>query len=136
MPYIELKTNIALTHEKEDFLKSKIADVLASSFPGKTENWLMVRFDRRSEMYFGGSEAPCMMIDVSIFGKQDKSGYDKMTAAACELIEKECGHPLRQSLHQVHRIRQMGLERQQFLIAQFLIVEFLIAVIFNCRIFN
>ena len=93
MPYIELKTNIALTHEKEDFLKSKIADVLASSFPGKTENWLMVRFDRRSEMYFGGSEAPCMMIDVSIFGKQDKSGYDKMTAAACELIEKECGSP-------------------------------------------
>ena len=93
MPYIELKTNIALTHEKEGFLKSKIADVLASSFPGKTENWLMVRFDRRSEMYFGGSEAPCMMIDVSIVGKQDKSGYDKMTAAACELIEKECGIP-------------------------------------------
>lgn len=93
MPYIEFKTNMPLTHEKEDILKSKIADVLASSFPGKTENWLMVRFARLSEMYFGGTEDKCMMIDVAIFGKQEKAGYDKMTAETCKLIESECGLP-------------------------------------------
>ena len=42
MPYIDIKTNITITKEKTDILKAELADVLASSFPGKTENWLML----------------------------------------------------------------------------------------------
>ncbi len=93
MPYIEFKSNKPLTHEKELVIKSKIADVLASAFPGKTENWLMVRFDRTSGMYFGGSEDACIMVDVAMVGKQARESYDKMTDETCKLIEAECGIP-------------------------------------------
>ena len=93
MPFIDIKTNSSLTKEKTDILKSKIAKVLASSFPGKTENWLMMNFTETCNMYFGGSDAPCMFIDVAVFGSQTDSAYDKMTAGICALIEKECSIP-------------------------------------------
>ena len=40
-----------------------------------------------------GSDAPCCMIDVSIFGGQAKKNYDKMTTAVTELIAEECAIP-------------------------------------------
>ena len=91
MPYIDVKTTVTLTKEKIDLLKTKIAEILASSFPGKTENWLMLNFAGGCSMYFAGSDADCMLVDIAIFGSQADSSYDKMTAAVCELIEKECG---------------------------------------------
>jgi len=89
MPYIDVKSNTALPKEKTALLKSKIAEILASSFPGKTENWLMMSFTGDADMYFGGSDAPCMMVDIAIFGSQSDASYDKMTADVCELLHKE-----------------------------------------------
>ncbi|MCR4904716.1 MAG: hypothetical protein K6A33_01450 [Clostridiales bacterium] len=93
MPYIDISTNASLAPEKIEALKAKIAASLASSFPGKTENWLMVRVAGGETMFFAGSSAPCMMVDVSIFGAQSKANYQKMTAAVCRLAEDECGIP-------------------------------------------
>lgn len=93
MPYIDIRTNISLTDEKKSKLKSVCADILASSFPGKTENWLMVAVSDGDTMYFGGDDAPCLMADVSIFGKQKTEGYDSMTAGFCEAAEKLLGIP-------------------------------------------
>ena len=93
MPYIDVKTNVSLPKTKTDLLKTEIAGILASSFPGKTENWLMLNFTENANMYFGGSDAPCIMLDVAIFGSQADESYDKMTSAVCALIEKECGIP-------------------------------------------
>ena len=93
MPYIDIHANTELSREKTAELKSEIARVLADSFPGKTENWLMVRVSAGETMFFAGSPAPCMMVDVAIFGAQSKTGYQKMTAAVCPLAEDECGLP-------------------------------------------
>ena len=93
VPYIDITTNASLTPEVIESLKSKIADALAASFPGKTENWLMVRVSAGETMFFAGSPAPCMMVDVAIFGAQSKTGYQKMTAAVCALAGDECGLP-------------------------------------------
>lgn len=93
MPYIDAKTNISLSKEKTEILKSKLADILANAFPGKTENWLMLNFTSDCNMYFGGSDKPCIMLDISIFGKQSDSSYDKMTSAVCSLITAECNIP-------------------------------------------
>ena len=90
MPYIDIKTNISVTKEKTDILKAELADVLASSFPGKTENWLMLTFTGDCNMYFAGNDSPCMMVDIAIFGKQSDASYDKMTSAVCDLMKKEC----------------------------------------------
>jgi len=93
LPYIDISTNAALAPETVENLKSKIADSLAAAFPGKTENWLMVRVSAGETMFFAGTPAPCMMVDVSIYGAQSKANYQKMTAAVCALAEKECGIP-------------------------------------------
>lgn len=93
MPYIDVKSNIVLTKEKTALLKAEFAEILASSFPGKTENWLMMSFTGEADMYFAGSDAPCMMVDIAIFGSQSDVSYDKMTAGVCSLIEKECAVP-------------------------------------------
>lgn len=93
MPYIDISTNASLAPDAIASLKSKIAEALAASFPGKTENWLMVRVSDGETMFFAGSPAPCMMVDIAIFGAQSKAGYQKMTAAVCLLAEKECGIP-------------------------------------------
>ncbi len=91
MPYIEVKTNTDFSNDVEVLLKSEIAKILSSSFPGKTENWLMLNFSCGLSMYFGGSDAPCIMYDVAVFGKQSSSSYDKMTAKLCELTENKLG---------------------------------------------
>ncbi len=93
MPYIDLKTNVSLTKDTTDLLKSKIAAVLADSFPGKTENWLMLNFTGNCNMYFAGSDAPCMFVDIAIFGSQTTQSYDKMTAGLTDLLTKTCGIP-------------------------------------------
>ena len=93
MPYIDVSTNIELKKEKTEILKVKIAEVLAASFPGKTENWLMLKFRGGEDMYFGGKNDPCVMVDVSIFGGQSSKNYDKMTEAVTSVIASECGVP-------------------------------------------
>ena len=91
MPFINAKTNTALTAEQEVLLKAKLADAMSASFPGKTENLLMIQFETGCHMFFAGSDAPCMMVHMDIFGAQSDKAYDKMTAAVCDLISKECG---------------------------------------------
>lgn len=93
MPYIEVKTNTALSSEKEVTLKSEIAEILASSFPGKTENWLMIDFTDKVRMYFAGESTPCAMIEIALFGHGSDKSYDKMTSGICALIEKELEIP-------------------------------------------
>jgi len=93
MPFINVKTNIELSSDKEVLLKSRLADAMSASFPGKTENWLMIQFETGSRMFFAGSDAPCMMVHMDIFGSQSDAAYDKMTAAVCKLISTECAVP-------------------------------------------
>ena len=93
MPYIDVHANIALPEEKTEILKSRIARVLADSFPGKTENWLMLKFRGDEDIYFAGTAEPCAMVDVAIFGPQSKKNYDKMTEAVTDLVAGECGIP-------------------------------------------
>ncbi|MBE6726912.1 MAG: hypothetical protein E7576_17260 [Ruminococcaceae bacterium] len=93
MPYINIASNVSFGADKTAALKEKIARALETSMPGKTENWLMLRFDGGQSMYFGGSDAPCVMADVCVYGKQSKESYANMTAAVTEILSAECGVP-------------------------------------------
>ena len=92
MPYIKLTTTAKVDDAKAAALKAAFGKAI-ENFPGKTEQWLMVRVSAGETMFFAGSPAPCMMVDVSIYGAQSKANYQKMTAAVCALAEKECGIP-------------------------------------------
>ncbi len=93
MPFIEVKTNTAIAKESELAIKSEIAKLLAESFPGKTENWLMLDFAENCRMYFSGSDKPCAMVRIALFGHGSGKSFDKMTAGVCSLIESRLAIP-------------------------------------------
>jgi hypothetical protein len=53
MPFIDTKLNIRLSEEKETALKTKLGEAI-STFPGKSEYWLMLNFTDNCRMWFRG----------------------------------------------------------------------------------
>lgn len=90
MPYIDAKISTPLTKEKELVLKTALGKMI-ENFPRKTESWLMLNFSDNCHMYFQGSDAPCAMVTISIFGKGTQEAYDKTTADVCDLFSRETG---------------------------------------------
>lgn len=91
MPYISTKTNIELAKEKQDALAAEYGRII-SLVPGKTERWLMLSFDDKISMYFGGKgDEPMAYIELSLFGGASDAVYDKLTAAICDAVSAETG---------------------------------------------
>ena len=81
----------ALAKEKQDALAAKYGRII-SLVPGKTERWLMLSFDDKISMYFGGkSDEPVAYIELSLFGGASDAVYDKLTAAICDAVSAETG---------------------------------------------
>lgn len=87
MPYIELKTNRQITPEKARELSAHMGQII-SDIPGKSEQWLMTELEGDRFMTFAGSDAPCAMVSVSIFGKADGESYERMTRDVCEKVSE------------------------------------------------
>lgn len=66
MPFIEVKTTEDLSAVAAE-LKSALGDAI-TAIPGKSESWLMVNLVGEQKMYFQGSDTPCALFSVSIFG--------------------------------------------------------------------
>ena len=91
MPYISTKTNIELAKEKQDALAAEYGRII-SLVPGKTERWLMLSFNDKISMYFGGKgDEPMAYIELSLFGGASDAVYDKLTAAICDAVSAETG---------------------------------------------
>ena len=89
MPFINLKTNVEITPEKEVAVKAGLGQAI-TALPGKTEAWLMVNIEDNHHMYFkGDGSKPLAFIGVQILGKASRADYEKMTAQLCELMERE-----------------------------------------------
>lgn len=85
MPFIEVKTNQNITNK--DALKSALGDAI-TAIPGKSESWLMVELEDNKSMYFQGSDKPCAMFEIAIFGKASADSYDDLTKRICTVSEK------------------------------------------------
>lgn len=93
MPYISTKTTVSIDEAKEKILKEKLGKAI-ELLPGKTEAWLMLSFEDNVKMYFKGDNSkPCAYVEVNIFGKASDAAYDAMTAAVCDIYNKELGIP-------------------------------------------
>lgn len=86
MPFIEVKTN----QNVDKAIKSELGNAI-TAIPGKSEAWLMVSLEGNKDMYFKGSNEPCAMFDVSIFGSAGDSAYDDLTKRLCAISEKYLG---------------------------------------------
>ena len=67
MPYIETTSNVSIPGRKEQVIKDRMGDAI-EKIPGKTESWLMLSFRDNAAMYFKGTDAPCAICQVKLFG--------------------------------------------------------------------
>lgn len=85
MPFIELKTNQNI--EDATALKAQLGEAI-TAIPGKSEAWLMVELEDNKTMYFKGSDEPCAMFEIAIFGSASDSAYDDLTKRICTISEE------------------------------------------------
>ena len=90
MPFINTNTNVEISDEKREELKSKLGQPIR--LLGKSEDWLMLSFEDKSDMYFkGDSSSPMAFVDVSVFGHPDDSSCEKMTVELCSIYNDVLG---------------------------------------------
>lgn len=93
MPYINTRTNVNITKEKEIEIKKKLGKAI-ELIPGKSENWLMVSFEDQRPMYFKGeSDTGIAFVEVKLFGRADSGSYNKLTAEITKILEDELDIP-------------------------------------------
>jgi len=85
MPFINVKTNAEISKDKELELKSALGKAI-TAIPGKSEGWLMIGIEPQQAMYFKGSDAPCAMVSVSIYGSASSSAYDDLTGQIDDIL--------------------------------------------------
>ncbi|MBQ8968063.1 phenylpyruvate tautomerase MIF-related protein [Ruminococcus sp.] len=90
MPFINVKTNAAVSAQKEDSIKTALGQAI-TAIPGKSESWLMVGFEPEYKLYFKGTADPAAMVQVSIYGSADRSAKNKLTGKISEILGNELG---------------------------------------------
>lgn len=89
MPFINTKTNIKLSNEKYESVKTKLGKAI-ELLPGKSENWLMVSFEDESKLYFKGkNDKPLALVEVDLFGKSSKDVYNNLTREITNILHDE-----------------------------------------------
>nr|AAT77698.1 macrophage migration inhibitory factor II [Branchiostoma belcheri tsingtauense] len=91
MPSFVLKTNLARSAIPKDFLTETsklVADIL-----GKPEGCVCVCVEADVLMTYGGSDAPCCLIDLMSIGKLGLEENKTHTAAICDHVKKHLGIP-------------------------------------------
>jgi phenylpyruvate tautomerase PptA (4-oxalocrotonate tautomerase family) len=91
MPYINFRTSLTLTPEKETELKAALGRAIAA-IPGKSETYTMVEIEGGAHMWLGGNNSkPLAMINVKILGHAKPADFSKMTGELCDLCQKLLG---------------------------------------------
>jgi phenylpyruvate tautomerase PptA (4-oxalocrotonate tautomerase family) len=90
MPFINVKTNVSISPQKEESLKAAFGKAI-TCVPGKSENWLMVGFEPDCRLWFKGSSEPVAMVEVSVFGSSSADAYSKLTSSVSESLCAELG---------------------------------------------
>lgn len=92
MPFIDSKVSTALTAEKQENIKSRLGQAIG--IMGKSENFLMIGFEDRYELYMGGQKLEQgAFISVRVMGQVDAAASDRMTAEICKIYQEELGIP-------------------------------------------
>lgn len=111
MPFIEVKTNQTIADKTA--LKSTLGEAI-TAIPGKSEAWLMVELEDKKDMYFKGSDAPCAMFEIAIFGKAGDDAYDDLTVRICEISEKLLNVPADRTYVKYSEIDHWGFNKSNF----------------------
>ena len=87
MPLLTISTTVKVT-DKNSLLKK--SSQLISSLTKKSENFVMVKFEDCSNMFFAGSTADCCYVELKSIGSIDS---EKMSVDITEFFSNEIGVP-------------------------------------------
>lgn len=79
MPFINVKTNTAVTPEKAEKIKSDMG-LSITAIPGKSEGWLMVGIEDNMKLYFRGTAEPAAMVEISLYGNASSNALSTLTS--------------------------------------------------------
>ncbi len=92
MPFIDSKISVKVSDEKKEVIKAKLGETMPILH--KSETYLMVGISDDYDLWMGGRKLDKgAYVSVSLFGNAKADDYEKMTAAICDLYEKELGIP-------------------------------------------
>ncbi|MBR1554446.1 MAG: hypothetical protein IJ644_03510 [Oscillospiraceae bacterium] len=92
MPFINVKTNQAVSKAQQETIKAGLGKAIAT-LPGKSEQWLMVGIEPEHILYHQGTDAPAAMVEVQIHGTAPSSAYSKLTGEISEILNSELAIP-------------------------------------------
>ena len=113
MPYIELKTNITITEDRESILIKELGQAI-TAIPGKTENWLMLGFKGDMKMAFRGDTSPLAMIEIDLYGKADSTYYDILTRRVCDITSSTLSIPGERIYVKYREVEYWGYDGENF----------------------
>lgn len=88
MPFINVKTNAAVSADKETAIKSELGQAI-TAIPGKSEAWLMVGIEPEYTLYFKGTNDPAAMVEVSVYGQANPSAFNSLTEKICAVLNEQ-----------------------------------------------
>ena len=92
MPYIHTQTTVPLSPRVREELTGDLGQ--AVRILGKSENWLMLRFEENCAMAFRGkTDAPCCFVGVSMYGCPAREQLDAMTEKVTACVARRTGVP-------------------------------------------
>lgn len=95
MPFISFITNKTLTLSQEKALKEKVGKII-TILPNKTEENLMLHFEDRRIMYFGGKDDDCMKINCQLFHHLELKDKEKFVKELMKEVENITKIPVSQ----------------------------------------
>ena len=89
MPYINTVTTTKITDEARERLTKEYGKAI-ELVKGKTEKWLMLRFEDGAKMAFrGNSKADSAIVEVELLGEAEPSDLSALTAKICDMLSSE-----------------------------------------------
>lgn len=92
MPFINVKTNVNVSAEKAEEIKSALGRAI-TAIPGKSEGWLMVGIEDGYTLYFKGSDEPAAMAEVQLYGNASDNSLQTLTSNITGIMLNELGIP-------------------------------------------
>ncbi len=79
MPFINIKTNVSISPDTAEIIKSQLGQAI-TAIPGKSESWLMVSIEPDHLLWFKGTSEEAAMVEVSIFGGASHNAFTTLTS--------------------------------------------------------
>ena len=113
MPFIHVRTSGKISEKQKQELKTDFGRKI-ELLPGKTEQWLMIQFEGECGLFFQGSDQPCALLDIAVYGSAGSGAYGNLTRALSGDIERVLGIPASRIYVKYAETQYWGWDKENF----------------------